>query len=383
MNPEGSLFHKLLIQKNLKGGWAAGFWSVRPLARALQHGRARGEVRIPAQGKTGERRWDRQIAMGSAATAATLGVGSDNAFVAGISPAMVTLANVISEIAATNIPILLVGEIGTGKETFARRIHELSRARDGVLTRVTCSSTNPERLLFDLGLDGNGDGARIRSGTVLLDEISELDAACQRKLVSLLPDGDMSSARMCLSSRLISTTSRSLEEEVRAGRFRSELYYRVNGVCLRLPPLRERKEDIELLAERLLAKHATQLGKQRRALSARTMETFLTYAWPGNIRELENVVKKIVALSDESLATAELVQPRPASPPRKPALSEPGYSLKVASRAASREAERALILKALARTRWNRKRAAQELQISYKSLLYKLKQIGLEDTEQD
>jgi len=296
---------------------------------------------------------------------------------------MVTLANVISEVAATNLPILLMGEVGTGKETFARRIHELSRARDGVLTRVTCSSTNAERLLFDLGLDGNGDGARTRGGTVLLDEIGELDAACQRKLVSLLPDGEVRPGGVNLSSRLISTTSRNLEDEVKAGRFRSELYYRVNGVCLRLPPLRERKEDIQLLAEQLLIKHTAQLGKQKRALSSRTMETFLMYAWPGNIRELENVVKKIVALSDESMATAELVQPRLSSPPRKPAVSDPGYSLKAASRAASREAERALILKALARTRWNRKRAAQELQISYKSLLYKLKQIGLEDTEQD
>jgi len=170
-----------------------------------------------------------------------------------------------------------------------------------------------------------------------------------------------------------------LDDEVRAGHFRSELYYRINGVCLRIPPLRERKEDIQPLAERLLTKHARQLGKLRRTLSARTIEIFLAYPWPGNIRELENVVKKILALSDESLATAELMQPH--SRPRALEASDTGFSLKVASRAASREAERGLILKALARTRWNRKRAAQELQISYKSLLCKLKQIGLEDGE--
>jgi len=317
--------------------------------------------------------------MGSAPIVATSRASDGTTFVAGVSPAMVALAGVIAEIAATNLPILLVGEIGTGKEMFARRIHELSSVHDGSLTRVACASTNADRLLADLGLDGSGDGLRTRPGTILLDEISELDVACQRKLVSVLPDGDMAPGRTCLSARMISTTSRHLDDEVRAGRFRSELYYRVNGVCLRIPPLRERKEDIQPLAERLLAKHASQLGKPRRVLSVRTMEIFLAYPWPGNVRELENVVKKIVALSDESLATAELVQS--GSRLRAFASTDVGYSLKVASRAASREAERELILKALARTRWNRKRAAQELQISYKSLLYKLKQIGLEDTE--
>jgi len=315
--------------------------------------------------------------MGSAPIVAT-SFASDDDFVIGVSPAMVTLVGVISEIAATNIPILLVGEIGTGKELFARRIHELSR-RGGPVTRIRCASTSAERLLADLGLDGNGDATKVRAGTVLLDEIGELDVASQQRFVSVLPDSDMVPGRSCLSARMISTTSRNLDDEVRAGHFRSELYYRINGVCLRIPPLRERKEDIQPLAERLLTKHARQLGKPRRTLSARTMEMFLAYPWPGNVRELENMVRKIVALSDESLATAELVQS--SSRLRASACTDAGYSLKVASRAASREAERELILKALARTRWNRKRAAQELQISYKSLLYKLKQIGLEDAE--
>jgi two-component system response regulator AtoC len=146
-----------------------------------------------------------------------------------------------------------------------------------------------------------------------------------------------------------------------------------------LPPLRERKEDIPSLADFFLSKHAMQFGRTQGSLSARALALFMEYSWPGNIRELENVVKKIVALNDEDLAISELV--KTPSGTSVTAVESQTRSLKVAARAASREAERELILKALARTRWNRKRAAQELQISYKSLLYKLKQIGLEDGE--
>ena len=165
---------------------------------------------------------------------------------------------------------------------------------------------------------------------------------------------------------------------MRAGRFRSELYYRINGVCLRLPPLRDRKEDIPLLVESFLTKYAAEFGRPRPSLSPRALRMLLDYSWPGNIRELENAVKKIVALGAENLALPDLVA-EPAEI-RTEVNETRSYSLKAAARAASREAEREMILEALARTRWNRKRAAQELQISYKSLLYKLKQIGLPDS---
>ena len=203
-------------------------------------------------------------------------------------------------------------------------------------------------------------------------------AACQRNLLYALPDGEAKPRRGILMARLISTTSRNLDEEMKAGRFRRELYYRINGVCLRLPALRERKEDIPQLSDYFLVKHCTQLGRTRSRLSARAIDVFMNYSWPGNIRELENVVKKIVALNDEELALSELVSTRNAADAAVPADAQT-RSLKVASKAASREAERELILKALGRTRWNRKRAAQELQISYKSLLYKLKQIGMDE----
>jgi two-component system, NtrC family, response regulator AtoC len=309
-------------------------------------------------------------------------VQEDAAFVGGISPAMQTLESVIGEIAPTNIPVLLVGESGTGKEMFANRVHRLSGHSEEPLARISCATTNPAMFSGELGLNKNAKFEATRSpfGTVLFDEISELDSICQRNLLCALPEGDGEARSGLLKARVISTTSRNLDEEIRAGRFRSELYYRINGVCLRLPPLRERKEDIPLLAEFFLTKHATQLGRARPSVSPRTLEAFLDHAWPGNIRELENVVKKIVALGDEQLAIAELSFA--ASVPRRPeAIAVHSHSLKAAARAASREAERELILKALTRTRWNRKRAAQELQISYKSLLYKLKQIGFDESE--
>lgn len=296
---------------------------------------------------------------------------------------MRTLESVLAELATTNIPVLLIGESGTGKEMFAHRVHQLSLRNSEPLMRIACASVNSPTFSVELGLNSKGHGELPRegAGTVFFDEISELDAACQRTLLYALPDGIEETRQGLLTARVISATSRSLDEEMRAGRFRSELYYRINGVCLRLPPLRERKDDIPLLVEVMLTKHAAQLGRPRPMLSPRTLHLFLDYSWPGNIRELENVVKKIVALGDEGLAMSELgTAPREASAPVD-APEVRGYSLKAAARAASREAEREMILKALARTRWNRKRAAEELQISYKSLLYKLKQIGVQDTE--
>jgi two-component system, NtrC family, response regulator AtoC len=312
----------------------------------------------------------------------SLTVGEDRGFVGGICPAMQTLESVLSEIAPTNIPVLLVGESGTGKAIFAQRLHSLSARAEERLVSVTCAAMNPTLLTAELELNGSGNtgirGQEVSIGTVFFEEISELDPACQRNLLYALP-GDGASRRGSLTARVISATSRNLDEEMRATRFRSELYYRINGVCLRLPPLRDRREDIPILVEFFLTKHAAQFGRPRPSLGPRTLRMLLEHSWPGNIRELENVVKKIVALGDEHLALSELT----ATPIERPAeISEPrAYSLKQAARAASREAERELILKALEHTRWNRKRAAQQLQISYKSLLYKLKQIGVQDSE--
>jgi len=302
-------------------------------------------------------------------------------FVGGMCAAMQTLENVVAEIAPTNIPVLLMGESGAGKEMFARRIHHLSANGDEPLVKIACASMNPANFAGELGLsksDISVEEVKTLNRTVFFDEISELDSSCQRSLVYALPDGEARPRRGSLGARVISTTNRNLDDEMKAGRFRSELYYRINGVCLRLPPLRDRKEDIPLLVESFLTKYAAEFGRPRPSLSPRALRMLLDYSWPGNIRELENAVKKIVALGAENLALPDLV----AEPveTRTEVSETRSYSLKAAARAASREAEREMILEALARTRWNRKRAAQELQISYKSLLYKLKQIGLPDS---
>lgn len=303
----------------------------------------------------------------------------DQGYVPGLSGPMQTLESVISEIAPTDIPLLLIGESGTGKEVFAHRVHRLSQRSGEPLKKIACASMDGDAFVAELGAKMNRSGRgrhteAHQAGTLFFDEVAELDAGCQRILLSILPDGVAALRPPVMRARVISTTNRNLDEEVRSGHFRSELYYRINGVCLRLPPLRERKEDIAALVEYFLTKHAVQLQRPRISLSERTMGKLLDYSWPGNIRELENVVKEIVALGDENLAMS--VFSKGASVVREANASTPRYSLKDVAKAASREAERELILKALARTRWNRKRAAQELQISYKSLLYKLKQIG-------
>lgn len=302
----------------------------------------------------------------------------------GMSPAIQSFEAVLREIAPTSIPVLLVGEIGTGKTYYAHRIHQLSRKNEQPIVRVPCAYVSPVTLAEELGISNSAtsEGKEMTAGSVFFDEIADLDVSCQRQLLYALPDGKAAPRRGALTGRVISSTARNLDEEMRAGRFRSELYYRISGVCLRLPPVRERREDIPILVEHFLTKHAAELERPRPSVSARTLRSMLDYSWPGNIRELENVVKKIVALGDGELRLTET--PIQSNDTRMAAESHARESsLKAAARAASREAEKQLILDTLARTRWNRKRAAQDLQISYKSLLFKLKQIGLQDSDEN
>jgi two-component system response regulator AtoC len=298
---------------------------------------------------------------------------------------MRAVERVIANIADTDVPVLIVGESGTGKRAAAYQIHLRSVGSAEPFVNVHCASLTPN---FFLSPDGNGNhGAKddsgggaesmnvwfLQWGTVLLEEIGELDAVCQPKLLHALQAMETSGAGR---GRLISSSKKNLDQEVRNGRFREDLYYRMNGVCLRIPPLRHRKEDIPELLDHFLAKYAALFQRPRPVLSADTLVMLQEYAWPGNIRELENTARAMVAMEDEGLALAALRR----APVRRTARTvHEGLSLKEAARAASRQAERELILKVLSRTRWNRKRAAQELQISYKALLYKLKQIGMDD----
>ena len=301
-------------------------------------------------------------------------------FVYGIGPAMVTLNTMAAEIARTDIPVLIVGESGTGKDAYARLIHRLSQKGDSRLSKINCSSVDPGELLAQVHEAMGRLSNHEASGSIYLDNIQELDLACQRVLLSHLPDGETSGSQEALSPRLISSTTRSLESEVEAGRFRRELYFRLNGASLRLPPLRDRREDFPILTEYFLIKHSQILKKKVSPLSRKAIQTLTAYHWPGNIRELEHFARKIVVFDDVQMALNDLQAARIVS--HKPTENGRGASLKVAARAASKEAERELILQALERTRWNRKRAAQELQISYKSLLYKIKQIGALNQEQ-
>ncbi len=297
-------------------------------------------------------------------------VNGNHEFIGGESPAMQALDRVISDIARTNIPVLLTGESGTGKEIVALRIHRQSQRAAEPFVKVVCATVMPEDLHAKQNESGRG------AGTLLLDEISELDPACQAKLLHVLPD---ERAEPGSGARIISSTRKNLDEETQAGRFREELYYRINGVCLRLPPLRQRREDVPALAEYFLQKYSVAFSRPRPALTAHALRILQDHAWPGNVRELENAMRTLVALGDEGIALADLASSN-GHTEQAGANGNGGLSLKEAARAASRQAERELILKVLGRTRWNRKRAAQELQISYKALLYKLKQIGLEDS---
>lgn len=313
-------------------------------------------------------------------------------FVHGSSPAMRALERTIADIASTDIPVLLVGESGTGKEVAALEIHRLSRRRSEPFVKCGCSGLTADALTARLQLAENVSAAEAASGgSLFLDGISHLDPAAQGRLLHLLPEGSDAPPHGCQNLRVISSTTRNLEEEMKSGRFREELYYRINGVHLRLPPLRDRKEDIPALLDFFFKKYSSLFERPEPKLGDSTMSLLLRHAWPGNIRELENVARKIVALGDERLAIHDLtvengfkppeLLPDAARIPEHGSSQIPSGSLKEAARAASRQAERAMILNQLERTRWNRKRAARELQISYKALLYKLKQLGLDGSD--
>lgn len=313
----------------------------------------------------------------STSPSSTVDYGANTAFVYGHSPAIQKLNAIVGEIARTNIPVLLMGESGTGKEVYGRLIHRLSQNCHLPLRKLSCRALEVGEFLARLRSDlkGNVEGPEDGLRTLFLDGIDELDLACQKVLLSLLPDeesDDNGDNRV----RFIASTSRNLDKEIESGSFQRELYFRINGVCLRLPPLRDRREDIPLLTEHLLAKHAAELGRAIPAMRDEELEFLGTQDWPGNIRELENLARKIAVLGDSRKVIDELRE-MPKLEPTLPEKSQ-SFSLKVVARAASRQAERDLISKALERTHWNRKRAAQELHISYKSLLYKIKQTGLE-----
>src|SRR6202048_3815047 len=298
----------------------------------------------------------------SLATAGAPQNGSSRIWIESISAGMRTVEAMIRELSQNDVPMLVVAEHGSGKAAVAAPIHSLSR-RAAEPFHVYQGQEATEEILA--ARDG-------QSGTVYLQEVGDLTAAAQKELVRQI---GLSGAEQRRVPRYICGTSRELEPEVKAGKFREDLYYGISGVCLRLPPLRQRKEDIPFLRYWFLSAAARDFSRSVPVLSPETQNFFLEYNWPGNIRELKDAARAIVALGDETLAMGGLRSLLR----RVDRYGGEKISLKDAARAASREAEREIILQVLTRTRWNRRRAAQELQISYKALLYKLKQIGYEE----
>ena len=293
-------------------------------------------------------------------------------FVYGTGAAMRSLDTMVAEIAPTGIPVLITGECGTGKDTYARLIHRLSQRNEAAYHRVDCAALQSADFSRQTHiLPGEGQTEK-DCGTLYLDGVQDLDVQCQRVLLSHLSEDEDGLENHGLRPRLISSTNKTLELEVERGRFRSELYFRINGACVHLPPLRERRDDIPAFLEFFLRKHRDINSKAIPAVGGSARELLLAYSWPGNIRQLENTARKILTLG-ETRALDELHSFPSVS--HSPAGNACVPSLKVAVRAASQQTERELIIQALEKTRWNRKRAAQELQISYKSFLNKLKAI--------
>ena len=293
------------------------------------------------------------------------GPAVDLPFVDAVNPTMKGMEAVIRELAHNSVPVLLIGEPGTGKRTIAKRIHNGSIQPGSEFRILSCSDLSSSSMKANL---------QLQATTLYLDEVGDLSPEsqqCLMEVLSMASDGER-------SVRVVGGSARDLERDVRNGIFREDLYYRLSGVCLRIPPLRQRKEDIPELMSFFLARYAEVFHRAAPELSAPTRQLFLDYSWPGNLRELEAAARAIVAVGDESVAMGGL---RSMLVRSDNGTNGARVSLKEVARAASREAEKELILKALTRTRWNRRRAAQELQISYKALLYKLKQIGYGEYE--
>jgi len=288
---------------------------------------------------------------------------AESSFVIGPSRSMKALERLIREFADSDTPVLLMSEPGCGKRATAEHIHRLSARREQPFVVLTAGE------LANASKEIAGDFSS--SGSLYLEEVGNLSLDGQEELFFLIggieDDGNQSQY-----ARLICGTERDLEVEVREGRFREDLHYSISGLSLRLPPLRQRKEDLLHLLSFFLKRYAAEFHCAVPTLSAETQELFLAYSWPGNLRELEEAARLIVMVGDEALAMGGL-RSLLAKGNR---VNGQRVSLKEAAKAASREAEKHLILQVLARTRWNRRRAAEELQISYKALLYKLKQIG-------
>jgi len=289
-------------------------------------------------------------------------------------------------LAQTDLPVLLEGECGTGKDVVAELLHLQSR-NPGRLAKLSCVSPEEITSVLDSLLDGLLEGDAVESelatllregGTLLLDGIHELDLPSQSKLLIVLKQYDTGSVGGTFV-RVISTTTVDLQGLIDAGKFRIDLLYRINAVKVMLPPLRERSEDILGLVEFFLEKHSREAMRSRPLLSQDVLQMMEGYYWPGNIRQMDNLLRNFVIMGSEEVITRELMDSRNGVT-RNWALDEVDVShpvaLKEITRQVTQDLERQIILKVLQANGWNRQKTAKWLSISYRSLLYKLSDFG-------
>lgn len=312
----------------------------------------------------------------------------------GRSSTMSTIQRSVERAANANIPVLLQGESGTGKEILARFIHRQSQWGNGAFVKVSCPAI-PSTLLeselfgYEKGAFTGAYGTKpgrvelAHRGTLFLDEIAEFDPGLQAKLLQLLQDGEFCriGAREAkrVELRLLSATNRELQREIESGGFRADLYYRINGITLELPPLRDRKTDIPTLANYFLEIYSRESGRPPLPFSGRFLQAMKNYRWPGNIRELENLVRRYVVLgSEDAILTVLLNGNGDFSGDDIP--SDGVIQLKKVLRKAAKQLERKIILRVLAANGWNRTTTARVLCISYPSLLGRMREAGLPPT---
>ena len=313
-----------------------------------------------------------------------------DAVVFGHSEIMRAVRQKVEKVAGANVPVLIHGESGTGKEVIARLIHARSPWGSGPFVKVNCPAipgTLVESELFGYqkgaftGANGTKPGRveMAQHGTLFLDEIAELEMGLQAKLLQLLQDGQFcpvgGQEDKQIDARVVCATNRNLEEEIRKGNFRQDLFYRINVVSIHMPTLRERVADIPLICDSLRKIYSERFDRPTRPLSSRKLEMLQRYHWPGNIRELENLIKRYIILGSEDVITLETTEDSAALPDSE-AATNTMLSLKKVTREALRELEGKIIVKALQTHNWNRRRAASALEISYRALLYKLKEAG-------
>lgn len=323
------------------------------------------------------------------------GVSPPEEIIFGRSVLMAAVRQRLEKVAAANIPVLIEGEGGTGKELLAWWIHAHSPMKAGEFVKVSCAAIPGTLLESELfGYEaGAFTGAHNRKigrvelahrGTLFLDEIAEIEHGFQAKLLQFLQDG-----RFCkigdqqdtwVETRIICATNRRLELDTEGGRFRGDLFYRINGVRIQLPRLRDRREDIADLAEYFVGRFSERFEKQPAPLSRELLDRLRRYDWPGNIRELENRMARYVILGDEEGSGATPSQRRV---PLSSAAGKPegAVSLKQIARDAVRETERKLIMEVLKANHWNRRKAAEALRISYRALIYKIRDASLKGSD--